>query len=140
MYIRKEKKVDSMFELICSATTILFELVQKIPEHNILLSSIFSVSHTYIREKRAQHIDGSRKSRIKNLNTRYSISTVHTLYMYYCIHIRKIKHYSYLIIDDVSSTGATLTACRDTLLRHMSLIHRKNPHITYEVQIFSLAH
>lgn len=140
MYIRKEKKVDSMFELLRSATTILFELVQKIPENNIVLASIFSTSHIYIQKKRAQHIDGNRKSRIDNLHTRYTISHIHTLYMYYCMYIRKITHYSYLIVDDVSATGATLTACKDTLLKHMSLIHRKNPHITYEVQIFSIVH
>lgn len=140
MYARGEKKVDSMFDLLHEASLRLLELVQKIPNLHIHTQSIFGISEKYLRGKRAQHIDGSRRSRIKNLNTRYFISIKHTFYIFYYIHIRKIQHFSYILIDDVSSTGATLFACKDTVLRNMSLIHRKNPHISYDVKIFSLCH
>ena len=140
MYARGEKKVDSMFEILQTAASHLAELMQKLPDIHISMQSIFSISQKYLKQKRAQHIDGDRKSRIKNIDNRYTITFVHTLYIYYCIYIRKIQHFSYIVIDDVSSTGATLVACKDKVLRNMSLIHRKNPHITYEVQIFSLTH
>lgn len=140
MCARGEKDVDSMFELIKASSAKLLELVQKLPGVYTYTQSIFSISQKFLVQKRAQHIDGSRRKRIENLYTRYTIPFKHTLYIFYCIHIRKIQHFSYVIIDDVSSTGSTLLSCKDITLRNMSLIHRKNPHITYDVRIFSLTH
>ncbi|MES2986252.1 MAG: hypothetical protein V4686_03995 [Patescibacteria group bacterium] len=140
MFARGEKQVDSMFELLRSSSLTLLQLVQQMPGIDTCVDSIFSISHTYLKEKRAQHIDGTRKSRIKDIRSRYVISIKHILYLFYCIRIRKIRHFSYLIVDDVSSTGATLVACKETLLSKLSLVHRKNPHITYDVRIFSLSH
>lgn len=140
MHARGEKKTDSMYALVREAAQKLIELVQKNPDLHTITHSLFSISQQFLKEKRAQHIDGNRRSRIKNLHTRYSISFTHILYIFYCIHIKKIKHFSYILIDDVSSTGATLVSCKDSILRTMSLIHRKNPHISYDVKIFSLSH
>lgn len=140
MYVRGEKKVDSMFELLKESSLIFLELIQKLPDVHTYIESIFSISENHLKNTRAQHIDGNRKSRVKNLSSRYYISLKHILYISYCIHIKKIQHFSYVIIDDVSSTGATLLACKETVLKHMSPIHRKNPHISYDVKIFSLSH
>ena len=140
MYARGEKSVDSMFELMRNTSLKLLQLVQQIPGVYVYVDSIFGISHTYIKEKRAQHIDGSRKNRIKDIRSRYVVSIKHILYLFYCIRIRNIQHFSYVIVDDVSSTGATLLACKETLLSKLSLVHRKNPHITYDVRIFSLSH
>ncbi|MES2623275.1 MAG: hypothetical protein V4576_02585 [Patescibacteria group bacterium] len=137
MHARGEKKVDSMFELLKSAVRILRQYTQGSAH---AAQSIFSISSKYLKHKKAQHIGGTRKIRTADIDKRYTVRTAYKIKLWMSIHIRKQRHFSYVILDDVSSTGATLIACRNTLSTYMSMIQRKNPDISYNIQIFSILH
>lgn len=137
MHARGEKKVDSMFELLKSA---LLVMPQYVSGKAGVLRKVFSISHTYLNHKKAQHIGGTRKSRTSDMDTRYGIRFAFKLYLWFCIHILKRTRFSFIIIDDVSSTGGTLISCRNTLSRYLSIVQRKNVGISFDIQVFSLAH
>lgn len=140
MYARKEKSVDSMWYLLHSAIRRLNQYIYMLPNTSIYTSHIYSIYHKHLVNKKAQHIGGTRSIRTKDLEKRYYVSIRHKLFIFYLIHIRKYSHLSYTIIDDVSSTGATLVACKQTLMKYLEYIQKKNPRITYNVEIISLCH
>ncbi len=142
MFERGEKDIDSMLHLLCTSVRNMFQYAI-VPKHiRIISHKIFNIQQKHIQEKQAQHLgnNSARKNRVKNLEGRYYVSTWHTIYIWYCIHILQIQSFSYTIIDDVSSTGATLVACKQTLIRYLAELQKKNPHIRYDVWIVSLYH
>jgi hypothetical protein len=138
MYARKEKSVDSMFTLLQQSIKKLDQYI--LPTSSICVHSIYSIYHKYLVNKKAQHIGGTRSIRTRELSKRYFISYIHKATLWYYVYIKKYTHLSYTIIDDVSSTGATLVACKQTLLSYLEFVQKKNPHISYDVQIISLCH
>lgn len=140
MYARKEKDIDSMFDLIQTALRNIRQYISIVNTHHIYTCFVFNIYTRYLSRKKAQHLDGKRSVRIQDLHKRYYISLWHKLLLLYVIHIHKSLNISYTIIDDVSSTGATLIACKETLLSYLAYIHKKYPHVTCTVRICSLVH
>lgn len=140
MYERGEKNQDSMFELVRLAIQRIVEFLYISKHHTLHASKIYRISISHLKKQRAQHIGGTRKVRTENIKYRYSISLRHRFFLWYQIHVRKIQNFSYTIIDDVSSTGSTLVACKYTLLTHLEHIQKKHPHIRFDVEICSLVH
>jgi hypothetical protein len=140
MYERGEKDEDSMFELIRLAIRQVAEFLYISKNYTLHTSKVYTVFTSHLKKQRAQHIDGTRRARTENIKYRYSISLRHGFYLWYQIHVRKIKNFSYTIIDDVSSTGSTLVACKYTLLTYFEHIQKKHPHIKFDVQVCSLVH
>lgn len=140
MYARKEKSVDSMMYLLKYSMKRFTQYAYMSPNSSVYTSHIYSMYHKYLVNKKAQHIGGTRSVRTKDLEKRYYISLRHKLFLLYLIHIRKHSHLSYTIIDDVSSTGATLVACKQTLVRYLKHLQKKNPCISFDVEIISLCH
>ena len=129
MFKRGEKDMDSMGYLLEKAGKDLIYYFKG--ENNFRFKSLFSVRMNHLKNKKAQHLDGSRKSRTKDLDTRYYVNFINKLYL---LHFFKNKRKSIIcIIDDVSSTGGTLLACQNAL---KDLIER------YDIGIilYSLAH
>lgn len=140
MYARKEKKVDSMFTLI-------YRSVLKIPQYAhtytnsyICTSSVFSIRKKHLLQTKAQHLGGTRAARTRDIQERYTVSLQHKIRLLYSIHILKHHHISYMILDDVSSTGATLVACKHALQTYLTQIQKKHPHICFSIHICSLVH
>ncbi len=140
MYERGEKDTDSMFELVRMAILYIVQGIYISKNSFVQAIKVYTVSTTHLKKQRAQHIGGTRKARTKNLTYRYSISLGHKIFLWYQIHIRKVQRYSYTVIDDVSSTGSTLVACKYTLLAYLEHLQKKNPHIKFDVWICSLVH
>jgi len=140
MYERGEKDTDSMFELVRLAILYMVQGVYISKNSFVQAMRIYTISTSHLKKQRAQHIGGTRKARTKNLTHRYSVSLRHKFFLWYQIHVRKIHRFSYTIIDDVSSTGGTLDACKYTLLTYIEYIQKKNPHIKFDVEICSLCH
>lgn len=126
MYAKKEKQEDSMRELFRGVVD--------------RYTHIFNIQTRYLHETKAQHLHGQRKHRISNLNTRYSITTMFKIRMWYIYTILKKQKFSFCIIDDISSTGGTLQACRDTLDTYMRQVQQKYPDIFWDIQVFSIGH
>lgn len=142
MYERGEKSIDSMFYLLQKSIHRMFEYINLSLNTNIKVKKVFNIKQKYLKEKQAQHLgkNSYRKNRVKNLKDRYSVSLKHKIYLWYCIRILRIKIFSYTIIDDVSSTGATLVACKETLLSYLMFVQNKHLHISFDVKIVSLCH
>jgi hypothetical protein len=138
MYARKEKDVDSMMFLLQQSMKRFDQSIAS--TSSTYVHSIYNIYHKHLVNKRAQHIGGTRSIRTRDLHTRYYISFLHKLTLLYLIHVKKYSHLSYTIIDDVSSTGATLVACKQTLMSYLEYVQKKNPSITFDVQIISLCH
>lgn len=140
MYERGEKDEDSMFELVRLAIQRIVEFLYISKYHTLHASKIYRVSISHLKKQRAQHIGGTRRIRTENIKYRYSISLRHKFFLWYHIRVQKIQNFSYIIIDDVSSTGSTLVACKYTLLTYLEHIQKKHPHIRFDVEICSLVH
>ena len=140
MYERGEKKVDSMFELVRKNTAKLSEYMYTEKFVRIISSKVFTGNTVYMHNKKAQHLGNGRKDRVKDLERRYLVSVTHKLLLLYYLRIRKISHLSYTIIDDVSTTGSTLVACRLTLLSYLTVLKTKYPYISFDINIYSLSH
>lgn len=140
MFERGEKDEDSMFELVRMAIQCIREFLYISKHYTLHTSKVYTVSTSHLKKQRAQHIGGTRKARTGNLKYRYSITLRHKLFLWYQIHIQKMRRISYTVIDDVSSTGSTLVACKFTLLTYLEYTQKKNPHIQFDVEICSLCH
>lgn len=130
MFYRKEKNADSMGDLITQTKKYINFYFRKDIE-NYSFKKIFSINKKYLKHKKAQHLDSTRKNRIKNLYNRYYINFWNQIYLKKLCKNSKVIVY---IIDDISSTGGTLLACRDSLSRVM----RADDDI--EIELYSLAH
>ncbi len=126
MYAKKEKREDSMRELFIST----------VYTH----TRIFTIQTKYLTHTKAQHLFGSRKHRTSDLHSRYTISKIFRFKLWCLYTFLNKKRFSFCIIDDISSTGGTLQACRDTLDTCMQHIQRKYPDIFWDIQVFSIGH
>jgi len=128
MFYRKEKSIDSVKNLLKLTEIYINDYFRFDHGHKIIFKSLFIPSVKYLKNKKAQHIDGNRKSRTKDLDQRYKISFWNKRY---------IKNDTKIIlIDDVSSTGGTLLACKQTLDKY---IQNKNLN-NVEIDLYSLMH
>ena len=140
MFERGEKDEDSMFELVRNSVQGIAKLIH-MPKHSYICATrVFAVSREHLVKQRAQHIGAGRKARTSNLEYRYTISLRHKFFLWFFMRVCRMKKFSYIIIDDVSSTGATLAACNHTLLAYLKRMQKKNPNIVFDVEIFSLTH
>lgn len=124
MYYRKEKDVDSMGNLIFQVRKYLcFYFLNTGKKYHF--KNLFSINHKYLKNKKAQHINGSKEARTKNLDKRYYLNFFNRRFL------RKLSKRKNIIviIDDVSSTGGTLFACKNSL-----------EDFNFEVELYSLAH
>lgn len=124
MFYRKEKDIDSMGNLIWQVKKYLNFYFRKDKER-YYFKSLFSINQKYLRGKKAQHIDGNKSTRTKDLNKRYYLSFLDRRFL------KKLSKRKTIIviIDDVSSTGGTLLACKNCLKG-----------FDVEVELYSLAH
>ena len=120
MFYRKEKNIDSMGNLINNVKKSINQFFKN-EKSEYLFKQIFSINKKYLKNKKAQHIDGNRANRISKLNKRYYINFWNKRYL------KNID--IVIIIDDISSTGGTLYACKETLKDY-----------GFEIQLYSLAH
>ncbi len=100
---------------------------------------IFGVHRAYLRQHKAQHIDGARKTRT-NQKQKYYIPILTRLYFWFIFTIQKQHKVCICIIDDVATTGATLRDCRDVLCTYLESWKKKKPEIIFQIQVFSIAH
>lgn len=140
MYARKEKGIDSMLHLLRKSVCKLYQYIDIHKDSTVHIYSVYALYRNYLIHKKAQHLGGTRSTRIRDLYKRYYISFTHKFFIFYLIHIKRYSRFSYTIIDDVSSTGATLAACKQTLVSYLEYIQKKNPHISFDVEIYSLVH
>lgn len=110
MFYRKEKDIDSMGNLIFQVGKYLNFYFRRDCE-KYYFKNLFSINHKYLKNKKAQHIDGSKETRTKNLDKRYYLNFWNRRFL------RKLSKRKTIIviIDDVSSTGGTLLACKNSL-------------------------
>lgn len=124
MFYRKEKDIDSMGNLIMQVKKYLCFYFRN-RQQKYYFKNLFSINKKHLKNKKAQHIDGSKETRIKNLNQRYYINFWNRRFL------RKLtkRKTIIVIIDDISSTGGTLLACKNCLKG-----------FDVEVELWSLAH
>lgn len=129
MFYRKEKDIDSMAYLINKVRKNI-NTYFKSDQRKCSFLGIFSLNKKNLKNKKAQHIGGDRKNRTKNLDERYYLNIFNKMY------IKKLCKNSKVIIciiDDISSTGGTLSACKDSL---KELIDKYK----IEIELYSLSH
>lgn len=124
MFYRKEKDIDSMGNLIMQVKKYLNFYFRRDKE-NYYFTNLFSINQKYLKSKKAQHLDGTKSTRTKDLNKRYYLNFWNKRFL------RKLSKRKTIIviIDDVSSTGGTLLACKNSLKG-----------FDVEVELYSLAH
>jgi predicted amidophosphoribosyltransferase len=110
MFYRKEKDIDSMGNLIFQVGKYLNFYFRKDGE-KYYFKNLFSINKKYLKNKKAQHLDGTKNTRTKDLDKRYYINFWNKRFL------RKLTKRKTIIciIDDVSSTGGTLLACKNSL-------------------------
>ncbi len=124
MFYRKEKDIDSMRNLIFQVKKYLnFYFHQD--DEKYYFKNLFSISQKYLKNKKAQHLDGNKTTRTKDLNKRYYLNFWNNRFL------KKLNKRKTIIviIDDVSSTGGTMLACQNSL-RNFDV----------EIELYSLAH
>ncbi len=124
MFYRKEKDIDSMGNLIDQVRKYLNFYFCRYDE-KIYFKSLFSINQKYLKNKKAQHLDGSKQTRTKDLDKRYYLNFWNKRFL------QKLSKRKAIIclIDDVSSTGGTLLACKKVLEKY-----------NFEIELYSLAH
>lgn len=124
MFYRKEKNIDSMGNLIWQAEKYLNFYFRRNTE-KYYFKKLFSINKKYLKNKKAQHINGNKITRTKDINKRYYLNFWNRRFL------RKLtkRKTVIVIIDDVSSTGGTLLACKNSLKG-----------FDVEVELYSLAH
>ncbi len=110
MFYRKEKNIDSMGNLIFQVKKYICFYFRQDSE-KYYFKNLFSINKKYLKNKKAQHIDGSKEIRTKNLKQRYYLNFWNRRFL------RRLNKRKTIIviIDDVSSTGGTLLACKNSL-------------------------
>ena len=124
MLYRKEKNIDSMGNLIFQVKKYLCFYFRNDGE-NYYFKNLFSINKKYLKNKKAQHLDGGKKTRTKNLDKRYYLNFWNRRFLKKIVKRKTII----VIIDDVSSTGGTLLACKNCLKGY-----------EFEVELWSIAH
>ena len=124
MYYRKEKDIDSMGNLIMQVKKYLNFYFRRDKE-TYYFKNLFSINQKYLKNKKAQHLDGTKSTRIKDLNKRYYLNFWNRRFLGKLSKRKTII----VIIDDVSSTGGTMLACKNCLKG-----------FDVEVELYSLAH
>jgi hypothetical protein len=124
MFYRKEKDIDSVGNLTSQVKKYICFYFRN-EQQKYYFKNIFSINKKYLKNKKAQHIDGSKEIRTKNLNQRYYINFWNKRFLRKLTKTKTII----VIIDDVSSTGGTLLACKNCLKK-----------FGVEVELYSLAH
>ncbi len=124
MYYRKEKDIDSMGNLIMQVKKYLNFYFRRDKE-TYYFKNLFSINQKYLKNKKAQHLDGTKSTRIKDLNKRYYLNFWNKQFLQKLSKRKTII----VIIDDVSSTGGTMLACKNCLKG-----------FDVEVELYSLAH
>ncbi len=124
MFYRKEKDIDSMGNLIMQTGRYL-DFYFRRDKEKYYFKNLLSINRKYLKNKKAQHIGGSKSTRTKDLDKRYYLNFWNKRFL------RKLSKRKTIIviIDDVSSTGGTLFACK-SCLRGFGV----------EVELYSLAH
>lgn len=122
MYHKKEKNVDSMNNLLKLASIYINDYFN-IKSHNgcIYFRDLFTIDINYLKNNGARHIKNNRKSRLSN-SDRYCIKNRFKKYLY---------NAKIVIIDDISTTGGTLSSCQKSL---------KNFSSDLDIELFSIAH
>lgn len=110
MFYRKEKNIDSMGNLIFQVGKYLNFYFRK-DDEKYYFKNLFSINKKYLKNKKAQHLDRTKHTRTKDLNKRYYLNFWNRRFL------RKLMKRKTLIviIDDISSTGGTLLACKNSL-------------------------
>lgn len=124
MFYRKEKSIDSMGNLIMQTGKYLNFYFRKDKE-GYCFKNLFSINQKYLKNKKAQHLDGTKNTRTKDLDKRYYLNFWNKRFLQKLSKRKTII----VIIDDVSSTGGTLLACKNTLKE-----------FDLEIELYSLAH
>lgn len=140
MYARREKPIDSMWELLVYSLSNITRYGKTTSKTHVLYGSIFKIAPAFLKSRRAQHIGGTRASRLQHTESRYTIRIYFKIQLTFLIHVKKVSNFSFCIIDDVASTGGTLLACKDTLCSYMQQIQKKKPEISFDIQVFSISH
>ncbi|MBC7982198.1 phosphoribosyltransferase [Candidatus Parcubacteria bacterium] len=124
MFYRKEKSIDSMGNLIMQTEKYL-NFYWRQGGEKIYFKNLFSIDQKYLKNKKAQHLDGTKSTRTKDLDKRYYLNFWNKRLL------RKLSKRKTIIviIDDVSSTGGTLLACKKVLEKY-----------DFEIELYSLAH
>ena len=141
MHARKEKLEDSMWLLLRRCGRSMPFYFNAASNKPAVYTRVFAIKSDFLLSRRAQHIGGSRKSRTANIHDRYAIRLTFKVHLSSMIRgCEGVRHISFRIIDDVASTGGTLLACSETLQAYMQILQRKNPRLSFDIGIFSIAH
>ncbi len=124
MFYRKEKGIDSMGNLIMQVGKYLNFYFRR-DQEKYYFKNLFSINQKYLKGKKAQHIDGNKKTRTKYLDKRYYLNFWNRCFLKKLSKTKTVI----VIIDDVSSTGGTLLACKKALEKY-----------DFEIELYSLAH
>ncbi len=135
MFAKKEKDIDSVNFLLKNIEKQLYSYFRIDRQYiNIYFKSIFSVNIKRLKTQKAQHFN-DKTLRLKDLDNKYYINIYNKVFLKSIFRKNNTNNIIY-IIDDISSTGATLCSCYKQLNNFIESGEIKNTNI----ELYSIAH